>query len=371
MPILKTDKKRDGLVGYRVIINYKTSDGKYKKKERTVYGLSEAREAEKNLARELSESKGFNMSVKELADEYMAAKKHELRESSYLESQKNIRLYILPELAKVKIGKLSPASLQKWKNTLNGTELSVATKQKAFTVFRAALNYAVKMQYIASNPLKIVGNFKSASFSAPSQSIQYYTAVQFSRYKATFERQCKTVADWGFYVFFMFAYYTGMRKGEINALRWTDIDGNVIHVTKSVNMKSGAVGKDTPPKNKSSIRDIQAPSPLVKILSAHKERCSKIPGFSESWRICGGPECLKDTTIDKKNRSVALAAGLPRIRVHDFRHSHASLLANEGINIQEVARRLGHSNIEITWQTYAHLYPREEERALKILNKIE
>ena len=62
--------------------------------------------------------------------------------------------------------------------------------------------------------------------------------------------------------------------------------------------------------------------------------------------------------------------GLPTIRVHDFRHTHASILVNEGINIQEIARRLGHAKIEMTWNTYAHLYPREEERAVSILNKI-
>lgn len=63
-------------------------------------------------------------------------------------------------------------------------------------------------------------------------------------------------------------------------------------------------------------------------------------------------------------------AGIKAIRIHDFRHSHASLLANEGINIQGVSRRLGHSKIEMTWNTYSHLYPREEERAVEILNKI-
>lgn len=58
-------------------------------------------------------------------------------------------------------------------------------------------------------------------------------------------------------------------------------------------------------------------------------------------------------------------------RIHDFRHSHASLSANNGINIQEVARRLGHSNVSITLKTYAHLYPKESERALTVLNSIE
>ena len=79
---------------------------------------------------------------------------------------------------------------------------------------------------------------------------------------------------------------------------------------------------------------------------------------------------MRDTGIANKNIEFADKAELPHIRVHDFRHSHASLLANEGINIQEIARRLGHSKIEITWNTYSHLYPREEERAVQILNKI-
>ena len=57
-------------------------------------------------------------------------------------------------------------------------------------------------------------------------------------------------------------------------------------------------------------------------------------------------------------------------RIHDFLHTHVSVLINEGISIQEIARRLGHSKVEITWNTYAHLYPREEERAVRILDRI-
>ena len=74
--------------------------------------------------------------------------------------------------------------------------------------------------------------------------------------------------------------------------------------------------------------------------------------------------------VEDKNKKYATLAGIKKIRIHDFRHSHASLLANEGINIQEIARRLGHSQIEVTWNTYSHLYPQEEERAIKILDKI-
>ena len=116
---------------------------------------------------------------------------------------------------------------------------------------------------------------------------------------------------------------------------------------------------------------MQLPKPLKRILEAHYARHKDVDGFSDDWRICGGVQCLRDSSINNRNQHYAKLAGVKTIRIHDFRHNHASLLANEGINIQEIARRLGHSKIEITWNTYSHLYPREEERAIKILNKIE
>ena len=79
---------------------------------------------------------------------------------------------------------------------------------------------------------------------------------------------------------------------------------------------------------------------------------------------------MRDTSIENHNKRFAQLAGVKKIRIHDFRHSHVSLLANNGINIQEIARRLGHSKIEMTWNTYSHLYPKEEEKAVEILNKI-
>lgn len=148
------------------------------------------------------------------------------------------------------------------------------------------------------------------------------------------------------------------------------LSGNKISITRSIAQKLKGGDRETPPKNKSSVRVIQIPSPLKKVFDAHYSRYKKVSGFSDDWRICGGETCLRDSTIEKRNKLYAETAGLKKIRIHDFRHSHASLLANNGINIQEIARRLGHSNIEETWNTYSHLYPHEEEKAVKILNKI-
>ena len=108
----------------------------------------------------------------------------------------------------------------------------------------------------------------------------------------------------------------------------------------------------------------------MQILKEHKERHQTEKRFTGDFRVCGGYSTLRDSSIENKNKQYAAEAELPHIRIHDFRHSHASLLANEGINIQEIARRLGHAKIEMTWNTYSHLYPREEERAVKILESI-
>lgn len=92
--------------------------------------------------------------------------------------------------------------------------------------------------------------------------------------------------------------------------------------------------------------------------------------WNEQLLVCGGEKPLRDTSLANKNIELSKKAGIKTIRIHDFRHTHATLLINEGINVQEIARRLGHSDATVTLKVYAHLYPVEEERAIKILNAI-
>lgn len=208
--------------------------------------------------------------------------------------------------------------------------------------------------------------------------MSFYTPEEFKKYieiarKQALEKQKKekNLYEWNFYVFFNIAYYTGLRKGEIHALCWNDINGNYLSVKHSITQKlKNRTDVETPPKNKSSIRTLQIPLPLVKILKEHKKRQMQLPNFSEDNRVLGDGKCLRDTTIQKRNMLYSSLVKVKTIRIHDFRHSHASLLANMGINIQEVARRLGHSNVEMTWNTYSHLYPKEAEKAIAILNAV-
>lgn len=375
MPIYKMDGKKDGKQKYRVRINYIDNLGKSHQIDRVAYGSEEAKQLERELNYKIKQEKpAAKLTVQALYNEYVKAKKFEVREST-LDKTKNILIHhILPELGETKIDKLSVTALEEWKRYIENKNLSIRMRKNVYSEFRAMLNYAVKMEYIQKNPLLKVGNFK-----APlelEEEMLFYTPEEFRKFISAAESYCKkcenggSLYEWNYYVFFCIAFYMGMRKGEIFALQWSDIKGTDMSITKSITQKLKGEDRVTPPKNRSSIRTIEIPEPLITVLNDHKTRCMQFDNFSDNMYICGKERPVRDTTVQTMNEKFATAAGVKKIRIHDFRHSHASLLANEGINIQEIARRLGHSNVEITLRTYAHLYPRESERAIGVLNQI-
>ena len=381
MPIYKMSGSKDGRQKYRVRINYIDNLGNNRQIDRVAYGNAEAKDLERRLQYELKEqTPTARMTVETLYNEYTKSITNELRESSLEKNNKTLKTYVLDFMGDVSLKKLTPPVMQNWKNrideyefkTAKGTnKLSLRTKQNIFSCFRALLNYGIKMDYISQNPLKKVGNFKSSG--EHKKEMNYYTADEYKQFADTalsIAQKSGSLIDWNYYVFFSIAFYTGLRKGEIFALKWSDITDNYLSVSRSITQKLKGEDRETPPKNKSSIRTLQMPKPLIDILNEHKIRYSIQPQFSDDFRICGGIKPIRDSSVSRANERIAKAAGIKRIRIHDYRHSHVSLLANEGINIQEIARRLGHANIEMTWNTYSHLYPREEERAVEILNKI-
>ena len=378
MPIYKANGKKDGLQKYNVRVNYISDSGQAKQLTRTAYGSEAAKDLERRLTDEVKnkgETPSKKMTVEQLFNEYVAVKQYEVRETTLAKCRQNFDYYILPTLKNVRIDKINVALLQDWKLALEKKELALHTKKQAFSDFRAMINYAIKMEYLAKNPLTKAGNFKDNS--SVTHEMNYYTPQDFSLFIKTAkeiatEKQDKDrdLSEWNFYVFFSIAFYTGLRKGEIHALKWNDINGSYLSVKRSISQRLHGGDRETLPKNKSSVRTLQMPLPLIKILEEHKERQQRLHNFTDDYRVCGGERCLRDTTIQRRNISYATLSGLKVIRIHDYRHSHVSVLANEGINIQEIARRLGHSRIEITWNTYSHLYPHEEERAVNVLNKV-
>ena len=378
MPINKvTDKsgkpiKKDGKQKYRVRVNYTDSMGKNKQIERTAYGADEAKQLERELSHSVKvETPTKRMTFGQLWKEYSDVREKETKESTQLNRASRVNHYILPTFEHVRLDRLSIPVLQAWKQDLGEKNLKLDSKRLIFRTFSGILNYAVKMEYMNRNPLDRIGNFKAPLGEV--KEMDFYTPEEFRAfiYEArTYAEQVDNLLYWGVYVFFCVAFYTGMRRGEIGALNWNDVKGGEVSITKTFNPRLKSDNKITPPKNKSSIRKIQIPQPLQEVLDEYYERCKTMSEFTDDNYIFGGIKPISHGTIDDANSRFADSAGVKRIRIHDFRHSHASLLANNGINIQEIAKRLGHANVNITLKTYSHLYPKESERALMILNDI-
>lgn len=381
MPIYKGKGSKGGKQKYRVIINYTDNFGKYQSIERVAYGKAEAKELEARLEFEVKETPASSgVTVQQLLDLYVAAKKSEVKESSINKNKRRIEQYVIPKLGDKRVKKLTVPMFQEWKSEIDGMKnlktgepLNIRYKQNIYSAFRSLLNWGVEMDYIPKNNLLKVKNFKNPNEVPEENKIDFYTAEEYKLFSAAALKRAQeenTHKEWGYYVFFSIAFYMGMRKGEIHALKWSDIKDGYISISRSINQKEKGGDRETRPKTYSSARIIQIPIPLLEILREHKNRYMSYPGFNDNFRVCGGTRALRDTTVENRNKEFAKAAAVKKIRIHDFRHSHASLLANEGINIQEIARRLGHKKVEETWNTYSHLYPREEERATIILNKL-
>lgn len=177
-----------------------------------------------------------------------------------------------------------------------------------------------------------------------------------------------TPEEYHYQLLFKVLYFTAMRLGEVLALNWNDIgfSRNIITVSKSVYFKKG-VSYISPPKTKDSIRQIVINSKLMNELEVwqHKQYellkqfsnddCTDLQLFQSS------PVLITKDSIEKYYHDLLKRNSNPKkIRIHDLRHSHASLLINQDEDYLVVKERLGHASITSTIDTYSHLYPSKQ-----------
>jgi len=171
--------------------------------------------------------------------------------------------------------------------------------------------------------------------------------------------------DKEYYPFFLTAALTGMRRGELFALRWSDINWatNQIHVRQSY-----VLGKVEEPKSKHSIRAIIIPPTLRQVLRKHQLSCPKserdLVFPNQNCGYLAGPNLLRRHFYPALRR-----AGLRRIRFHDLRHTYASILIAQGENIKFIQNQLGHGSIQVTLDRYGHLMPEIQHGASERLEQ--
>ncbi|EJQ91283.1 site-specific integrase [Bacillus toyonensis] len=273
-----------------------------------------------------------------------------------------VEKHIIPAIGDVELTKLNPMIIQGLYNKLTKEKaLSDENIQKVHTLINDSLKKAERWGLIARNPAALVDRPKAVKKEITVWNVE--EVRQFLKYAKKSGR---------YYIAFLLALTTGMRQGEILGLRWKDVDfeNGCVRITQTLSSD----GKDLLPytKTKSGSRTIDLPEETVIALKKH---WLFIRGEREKHRsyknldlvVCtefGTP--THKSNIRRVFKSIIKKADIPKIRFHDMRHTHATLLLLQGVNPKIVSERLGHADVRITLDTYSHLLPSmQKDTAIK------
>ena len=225
----------------------------------------------------------------------------------------------------------------------------------------------VRKSLIDKNPVE---NLRKLPISKPT--IKFWSVEEFNEF-----RKLITSDEISYDLFFTITFFTGMRLGEILALNWYDINliTNTIHITKTAYFVHGTNHINST-KTRAGTRHITINHKLARMLGDWKEKQSDLlkefTTDTESLQVIQStPLPITKNMIDKKFKQILARNNyLKKIRIHDLRHSHASLLINQGEDYLVVKERLGHASITTTIDTYSHLYPSKQKTLANKLDDI-
>lgn len=344
------DKKR-GTWYFSVFI--KNSKGENKRYVRRGFeSRPQAIKAEAKFISEFEVEDEENPSFKFIAEEYLKWYKRRRKESSYSKISSIVNIHLIPRFEKKKLKDIRNRDITRMQNNLLDEEYAVSHVKKIHQTLSAIFNFAIKEEYTSVNPARIVGNIDLEE----EKHIDYWTLEEFKRF-------ISVVDDLMYRTLFMTLYYSGMRKGELLALNWSDInfENNTINIYETAYNR-----KITTTKTTASTRKILMPKHVMRLLMRLKNECKPKPDYVVFGEY---KDHIATTTLDRRFESYVTASGVKKIRIHDFRHSHASYLINRDTIISVIAQRLGHKDIATTLNTYSHLYPTtEREAVLKMEN---
>ncbi len=282
-----------------------------------------------------------------------------LREHTMYTKRYIIDLKIRPYFEKKILSEITVADVRAWQNELlmykdkNGKGYSQTYLKTINCQLTAIFNYAIRYYNLQDNPCRKAG----AIGKSKGEPKDFWMQEEFNDFLETVSDKPETRMA------FLLLYWTGMRIGELLALTYDDInlEEKTISITKSYQRLKG---KDviTQPKTPKSIRIITMPDFLA---DEFREYCSHLYGIMKNERLFH---------FTKSHMEHCMAAGIEksgvkRIRLHDLRHSHASMLVDMGVAPLEIAERLGHEKVETTLNTYSHLYPSTQSKLAGLLDK--
>ena len=364
------DKKKwtkDGRKWY--YITYKNGK-QYESKKFFTKKEAQDEEALFKLKRDMPYSKLFYL----IANDYFKELETLKKESTVITYKRDYNKHISYFFDKMNIVSIKVQNVREWAENEKKRGISIKYLNKIHNVLNCIFDFAIKNYDLPSNPSRIYGSIqeKNDKVISDKEKIRYITLEEFNTL-------IESIDDLFWKTFFTFAYYTGCRKGEIQALNWNDIDfaNNEIIVNKTLSVKSKDLYKITNTKN-SLNRKIKMSKTLKELLINYKKEIIKYTDFKENWFVFGNSRFLAQTTIDNNKHKYFKLSGIKEITMHEFRHSHVSLLINEYLKSGQtdtakfflmMANRMGHS-VEVMQSVYLHLFPTIQDEIVDLLDNL-
>ena len=335
------------------LIQYRYTDWQGKRRKSTKRGFATKREAEEWLRNFLITQKAdFDMKFEDFWKMYCADMETRLREHTMRTKKYIVELKILPYFGDKRVNDITAADIRQWQNELIKMGYSPTYLKTINNQLSAIFNYAVRYYDLTSNPCAKAGSMGKSK----AEEMDFWTGEEFRKFIDSVMNKRLS------YMAFMTLYWTGMRMGELLALNPKDIDleKRTISITKSY-QRLGKKDVITPPKTPKSKRVITIPEFLAADI---KDYMDSLYDLQENNRLFP----ITKYYLEHEMQRGIKESGVKRIRVHDLRHSHASMLIELGFSPLEIANRLGHEKVETTLNTYAHLYPNKQTKLAERLD---
>lgn len=291
------------------------------------------------------------LTIAEYMHRWLDGVRPNLRETTHTSYGMLNRLYIVPAFGAVKLATLRPDHIRAMYAAMRERGLSEHTQQRAHACLRTALNQAVEDGLLPSN---VASRKASRPPRVPGAEMKTLTPEQVRTLLETAEG-----TRWG--ALLALAITSGLREGELLALRWSDLDPGAGTVRVTRQLGTDLVFRE--PKSAAGRRTVHVPASTVERLEEHRRAQREERVRAYAWAdgdlvFCtqeGKP--LQASNVVRAFKALLEKARLPRMRFHDLRHTSATLLLLGGVSPRVVQERLGHADIRLTLGTYSHVLP--------------
>ena len=327
------------------------------KKQKWKRGFATKKEA-LGFERDFLEKQSANpdMTFQNLYEIYMEDMAARLKQSTLLTKKAVLQTHILPFFGNKPINEIKASDVRRWQAKLMSSpnNYSQTYLKKINTELNSIINYAKRFYDLNTNPCGKAGTIGKAK----AEEMDYWTYNEYIAFREGVKDKPLS------YICFEVLYWTGMREGELLALSPADIDldNKLISINRTYQRIGG---KDifTSPKTRKSKRKIPIPDFL----------CQELSDYIQSRYMLDADERLFPVTksyLSHEMIRVCKNTGVKKIRIHDIRHSHASLLINQGCDALMLADRLGHEKVSTTLNTYSHLFPHKQQELVSNLEQL-